>query len=267
MMNKSILSALGALAIFVLCSGFAPGVFTDPNASTVTGEIGIKGVGPMMGGLVFFYHAESGPPPSATKYWLVPAYSFKLDQNSRFTAKLPEGTYYMGAIERSSGEALGPPAEGDYFFISSDKKGNPKMLTVWKNSVINLGLINEAEKFSRASLAKKGITSVEGTIRDEEGKPVKGMAVYAYATPEMLEKPLFVSDPSDQDGKYVLRVNRGGKYYLMARVGYGGGPLSPEELAGVYKDGKPVSIKTGENRKGIHISVFKIIMSGHSHHF
>lgn len=82
--------------------------------------------------------------------------------------------------------------------------------------------------------------------------------VFAFSTPTMVGRPLFVSERSDRDGKYLLRTHRGGNYYLRARANHGGGPPAADEVMGIYKDGKPVVIKTGQLRKGVNISVGRI---------
>jgi hypothetical protein len=245
------------LMVASLCSAATHGGFRAYNHGTVTGRIVIDGVGPMMEGTVFFISDASGIPPSATKYWLVPGQAFRVDANAQFTAVLPEGTYYLGAIERSAGAFLGPPEDGDYFFISSDKNGEPRKLTVWKNSKIDLGTLSDAKRFSRATLAKEGITAIEGAIVNEDGKPVEGMVVFAYATPDMLGRPLYVSERSGKDGRYLLRLYRGGDYYLMTRADYGGGPPPPGELLGVYNEGEPVQVQSASTIKDIDIMAYK----------
>ncbi|MGE5300169.1 MAG: hypothetical protein ACM3MB_04300 [Acidobacteriota bacterium] len=124
------------------------------------------------------------------KHWRVPTHTFRFDASARFTAKIPEGTYYIGAIERKSGESLGPPQEGDHFFIGRDKNGKPKELTVWPNSVFDLQMLSGAEPFIKATLAQRGITAIQGVIPDYCGQPVEGMLVFAYGTPEMFDRPL-----------------------------------------------------------------------------
>jgi len=257
-MRRSIASVLMLMMSIFFCTAVSAGDTAEINTGIRTGRLVIKGVGPMMGGTVFFFNEASGPPPSATKYWRVPTEVFRVDENAGFTAILPEGKYYMGAIERNTGELLGPPQEGDYFFISQDKKGKPRKYTVKKNATLDLGIISGAKPFKRTTLVKKGITAIEGSILNEKGEPAHGMLVFAFATPTMVGRPLFVSERSDKDGKYLLRLYRGGKYYLRARANYGGGPPSADEVMSIYKDGKPISIKTGQARKGIDVTVARV---------
>lgn len=257
-MNKRFLLAMASILGLVLCNAaLMQGQVEKSSTGRVMGQIGIRNVGPMMDGEVVFFDAESGPPPSLTKYWRVPSYIFGIDANARFTAELPQGTYYLGAIERKLESSSGPPEEGEYIYLSRDKKGNPRKLTVWENSVTDLGLLNDAEVFKRASLAKTGITSIEGVIRNEHDEPVQGLLVFAYTDPAMSKKPLFVSDPSDKDGKYVLRVAGSGKFYLKAQSSHRGGSTGGGEFAGMYGNRKPVALKKGETRRGVNIKAYR----------
>jgi len=258
-MNKLLLSVLLPFISIILCvSVFAAEVQPGGKTGGVSGQIMIKGNGPLKGGTVFFFDEASGPPPSATKYWRVPTHAFRLDDNGRFDAVLPEGKYYMGASRKLSGEILGPPKEGDFFFISEDEKGNPYLHAIVQFKPLELGVISKATPFRRESLATEGVTSLEGIIRNEKGSPVKEMLVFAFSTPTMVGRPLFVSERSDKNGKYLLRLSGGGSYYLRARADYGGGPPSTDQIMGVYMSGKPVSVKTGEAMKGIDIRVSKV---------
>jgi hypothetical protein len=246
------------LGIMLYSCASSPKETRELKTGTLSGQIMIKGGGPMSGGTVFFFNEKSGPPPSATRYWRVPTDAFKVDDIGKFIAVLPTGEYYMGASKKLSGELLGPPQEGDLFFISQDAKGNPKLHTVAAGEVVDLGVISEAVPFSRKMLETKGITSIEGTIRDTKGDPVKGILVFAFSAPTMVGRPLFVSDRSDNDGKYLLRLYGGGTYYLRARVNYGGGPPSADQVMGIYGDGQPLTIKTGEVKKDTDIKMITI---------
>ncbi|MDA8432230.1 MAG: hypothetical protein M0Z60_04615, partial [Nitrospiraceae bacterium] len=95
--------------------------------------------------------------------------------------------------------------------------------------------------------------------RDDQGRPVGGMVVFAYPTAVIFGRPLFVSEMSDRDGKFALRVAGGGKYYLAARAGYGGGPPDPDEMIGVYNYGSPITVGTKEVKKGMDMLVRKYL--------
>jgi hypothetical protein len=121
----------------------------------------------------------------------------------------------------------------------------------------HIGTIAEAAPFKRAVEHGDGVTTIEGVVRDPEGKAVRGAVVFCYNKPPARGKPLFVSDKTGDDGKYILRVSEGGKYYLKVRDVYGGGPPKGGEIVGAYWQGVPVeaSVKTGEITKGVDIRV------------
>lgn len=264
-MKKIMVLASFLLAgIFISSIVYAHEETREVKTGTLSGQIMIKDGGPMAGGMLYFFDDAAGPPPSATKYWRVPAEIFNIDNNGRFTAELPEGKYYLGAIKKTSGEPIGPPQEGDLFFISQDGKGNPKMHTVKKGETTDLGIISGAVPFNRASLAKDGITAIEGAILDVDGKPVEGALVFAFMTQTMAGKPFFVSDKTGKDGRYIMRVQAGGKYYLRVRDSYGGGPPVAGNIMGIYGENEPVAVnvKTGQTEKGINIKVMKFAGRG-----
>jgi hypothetical protein len=227
----------------------------------ITGKLMTEDGKPMSGGSVFFFNAATGPPPSQEKYWRVPDAVAPIDDGGRFSIGLPPGKYYLGAMKRISAEKnVGPPAEGDYFLKGQDAMGNPKAFLVKKGETTDIGTIAEAAPFKRAVVKYSGgVTAIEGVVRDSEGNAVKGAAVFGYNKPAARGKPLFVSDRTGDDGKYILRVSEGGKYYLKVRDVYGGGPPKGGEIVGIYWQGIPVeaSAKTGEITKGVDIQVVR----------
>jgi len=229
-------------------------VSKNSTAGTVTGQVAIHGVGPMLGGMVLFFDKVAGPPPISAKYWRVPTYAFKLDDNAGFQAELPAGTYYIGAIENVSGDPVEPPREGEYYFISQDSNGRPRTFTVKKNRTLSLGMTTAAKLFSKALLEEKGITAIEGKIRNEKGEPVEGMMVFAFKKSGRTGKPLFVSDRSDKNGKYQLRVSGGGNYYLSTRRANNKTEVK-EEPEDVYQGDRMVTVKAAKVLEGIDITV------------
>lgn len=222
---------------------------------TMTGRFMLTQQTPMSDGLVYIYNLANGPEPSRDRYWRVPDHFMKLDKDGRFTVQLLEGTYCVGAIKRNGPPQIGPPQEGDMFLLGTDGNGQPRKFTVKSNETVDLGVISGAKPFA-PSLDTKGLTAIEGTILDAEGKPEAGVLVFAFPTPTVIGKPLFVSDRSARDGKFVLRVSEGGTYYLKLRSTFGGGP--PQ--AGAILDGNKeqplhrVTVKTGETIQGVSLT-------------
>ncbi len=89
---------------------------------------------------------------------------------------------------------------------------------------------------------------------DRDEKPVKDAIVFAHISPLISGMPLFVSDRTGDDGKYMLRVDKGGEYYLRVRDVFGGGPPHGGPLISGYS-ATAVKLNSDEVKKGINISV------------
>ncbi|MBT0652309.1 carboxypeptidase-like regulatory domain-containing protein [Geomobilimonas luticola] len=255
----------GFLMVFLLCSVATAVGAEDARTGTISGKMKIKNGGPLANGVVFFFNEASGPPPSPEKYWRVPDEIVGTDGEGNFKAVLLEGKYYLGASKRKSGQEVGPPQEGDYFLPAMEEKGVSKTFHVEKGKTADIGTIAEAIPFSRATVKTgSGITAIEGSITDAEGKPLERAMVFAFLTPAMVGKPLFVSERTGKDGKYLLRVNQGGDYYLKIRDVYGGGAPKVGEIMGGYGQDKPmpVTVKTGTTVKGIDIKGVRFLGRG-----
>ncbi len=234
------------------------GFSQETKTGVVTGKLITKDGKPMSGGKVFFFNAETGPPPSPERYWRVPDEISDMDSEGRFSVVLVAGRYFMGAIKRVSGPEIGPPRDGDMFLASRDENGKPKQYMIRKGEKTDIGVISGATPFKRPQI-KDGISAIEGTVIFQDGKPAEGALVFAYMTPTMTGRPTFVSEKAGRDGKYVLRVSEGGKYYLKVRDIYGGGPPTKGGIVGSYAGEAPipVSVKTGETTRGIDIKVVR----------
>lgn len=251
-MNKVRLILLLMLVCCTVNMAFAEEVKTG----SLSGKVMIKDGVPMANGVVFIFNSSSGPPPSSDKYWRVPDEIVKTDVEGKFVAKLADGTYYIGAIQRKSGEDIGPPHEGD-MFLPFHGEGSAKAHVVVNGSETDLGIITGALPFKKSSIKlKDGVTAIEGKVTDSRGKPVEHAFVFAFLTPAMVGKPLFVSERTGKDGKYILRVHQGGDYFLKIRNTYGGGAMKAGEIMGSYGQEKPVAVKarTDEIVKGINIT-------------
>jgi hypothetical protein len=250
---KKIISVL--VFMMVCCVGVA-GFAEESKPGTITGRVMIKDGVPMANGVVFIFNDASGPPPSLDRYWRVPDEIVKTDSEGRFVANLSEGKYYIGAIKRKSGEDIGPVQEGD-LFLPFHGDSAPRQFTIAAGSKIDLGTISGALPYKKSgSKVTEGITAIEGTVTDSRGKAVENALVFAFLTPAMVGKPLFISEKTGKDGHYVLRVHQGGNYYLKIRNSYGGGAMKAGEIMGSYGQEKPVAVevKTGSFTKGINIT-------------
>lgn len=232
----------------------------DARKGRITGTLLKQQGGSMANGTLFLFNEETGPPPAPEKYWRVPDEIIDLDADGKFDAEVRVGTYYLGAIKRISGNELGAPKEGDYYLVNRDENGNLKKYTVKSGETTALGVLAVGVPFKNADLVTKGgITAIEGRVLDAAGKPVEKALVFAFVSPSMVGKPIFVSDRTGKDGKYLLRVDEGGTYYLKCREVYGGGAPKSGEIIGNYgeKDPVPVKVESGKTVKGIDVKVIR----------
>lgn len=244
------------LLFLLICCAGATAFAEEAKTGSLSGKVMVKGDVPMANGVVFIFNTSSGPVPSPDKYWRVPDEIVKTDAQGRFVARLANGSYQIGAIQRKSGEDIGPPQEGD-MFLPFHGGGAPKTYVVANGSITDIGTITGAYPFKKTSVkVKDGITAIEGKVIDSAGKPVEGAFVFAFVTPAMVGKPLFISERTGKDGKYILRVHQGGDYFLKIRNTYGGGAMKAGEIMGSYGLDKPVAVnaKSGEIIKGIDIT-------------
>ena len=244
------------VAMTILPATFSFGAEDFKNA-TMTGTFMIKAGVPMSGALFYMYNLATGPAPSRDKYWRVPDHAGALKGDGSFSIELPEGTYCIGAVQRLRGTSrIGPPEDGDFFLLSLDDNGLPKKYQVKKGDRLDVGTILGARQIKTPFLIA-GTTAIEGSIQDADGKPVEGAMAFAFPTPTIIGKPLFVSERSCKAGKFVLRVPEGGTYYIKIRDDFGGGP----PRAGKMLDGNreepmvQVSVKTGETAR---IGILKV---------
>ncbi len=234
----------------------------------ITGRLlSLHGDKPLSGGMAYFFNA-AGPPPSRDRYWRVPDKTAPIDADGKFSVELPVGRYFMGAVKRVSGKKdMGPPHDGDLFYGAQERNGRPREFQIKKDGVLDIGTIAQAVPFKRKTKGVKDITAIEGRICGQDGKPVKGAIVFAYTVSSMTGRPVFVSDKTGPDGKYILRVYEGGVYYLRARNQYGGGKPKGGSLIGSYgysdlnamkKKGIGIAVKTGQVVSPRDIKVLKV---------
>jgi len=175
------------------------------------------------------------------------------DEQGIFEAEIPPGTYYLVARKRNSGAFMGPLRDGDYFGFYP---ANPLQIKEGELSRIAIAMLEVPEKVTRLADSLFGETSISGKVVDDKGTPVAGIRVLLYEDPMMLNRPLYVSQPSSADGSFVLSFPSGGSYFLAARDVLGG-PPGPGQLYGRYlgsRDGS-VRLRSGEKLRDIVLTV------------
>ncbi len=233
-------------------------------AATVSGQIMIGDNMPMPYGVVLLYDKLLGPPPSLGKYWRVPDHITALGNDGRFSLELADGTYYFQVSQKNPGAEIGPANEAEYLYFHGDAEGNSLPLIVSKGQSVNLGQLKAF--LWKPDLIKRdmGITSVEGVVVDPDGKPVERAVVLAYYNNIGQGRPVFISDRTDKSGRYQLRTNDGGIFYLKVRSVVGGGKPSKGEYLNTTKEFEPVKVtlKKEEKLKGVTLKVMKMSRPG-----
>ncbi len=147
--------------------------------------------------------------------------------DGRFKARLPPGTYYFIARQRQEGGMYGPLKKNDrvgYYYA------NPLTVQADRTRTIILEVVRVVDNLEESGLAGRAPMgyAVTGTVHDPGGKPLAGLRVLLYGSPDTSGKPRFVSGASGGDGSFRLEVPAPGSYYLVARKNLGGPPEAGE---------------------------------------
>ena len=175
------------------------------------------------------------------------------DAQGRFESELAPGTYYLVARYRQNNAFAGPLQAGDFIGVFPD---NPVKIKAGMVVRAGIPLLEVPAKVERYADRLFGATSIHGRVLDAAGKPVTGVRAILYDDPTMLNRPLYVSQPTGADGRFVLSFPKGGTYYLGARNTLGGAP-GPGDLYGTW-DGNPdheLKVADGASLTGIEIVV------------
>lgn len=253
-----IISSFSVMAFGETPSGDAPQEAASLDSGSISGRVMINAKKPMDSGIVLLFNEAMGPPPHPYKYWRIPDIINGTDKKGNFSVVVPQGTYYMMIAKKSPDGEIGPPKKTEFLYFHGDSKGNPKPIIVSAGAKLNLGLLNKSFLWSpKKVMEAKDITAVEGTVANMEGKPIGGAIVFAYLNSNAVGRPAFVSDRTDKDGKYQLRVYEGGTYYLKVRSVIGGGTPEAGEYQSATKEFLPVEVtlKKGEQLKDIALKV------------
>lgn len=226
----------------------------EPEGAMETGVSGIvrDSDGPVEGAHVFAYtRTDSGFRDLGF------AASAPTGGDGAFLLDLPPGDYYLVARRRAGGGIAGPLRKGDAFgyFPGNPVSVAPGRLTRVVIPATRLKMRNIPSYSPEYAAA----AFIEGRILDRNGNPRQGVYAALYDNPDLLNRPVFLSEVTGKDGKYRLPVPVPGRYFLGARTGYGGSP-APGDLYGRF-EGTPdhsVTLKRGDRLTGIDIVVREV---------
>ena len=238
-------------AAIVLTAAFA---FSGCAVPKVAGKPGVTGTiyAPADNALLYVY--KKGTVAHGPAEVITPMSTLS---DGAFAVDLPPGEYTVVARKRTATES-GPLTPGD-------RRSEPTDVTVGADGKVVLNLVmtikEDMEYKSTFQVPKEWVTSVSGTVRDSEGKPVQGTRVHVYTYVQMSERPKYVSERTGPDGKFTVYLPKGGTYYQAARDRFGGPPRIGD-LYGRYDEGSinptGVVLKDGERKEGIDIMVFRV---------
>ncbi|HDL53764.1 MAG TPA: carboxypeptidase regulatory-like domain-containing protein [Proteobacteria bacterium] len=207
---------------------YTPEVRKKADRASIQGTITFRGE-PLEKLYLYLYKDSSGGfrgPGIAT---------LPVGSGGRFRASVTPGEYFIIARKRARGGMYGPVEIGDYF---NYYPGNP--VEVGEGESVGLS-IETVTRISQLEEGGSAIPTVEGRILDGDGSPVENVRVFAYPPGKVRGRPMFFSDPSGPDGRFVLPVPEAGAYSLAARQRFGG-PAASGEYHGLYEEGAPVEV-------------------------
>lgn len=240
-------------------------VSAHAEETIITGQIMVKESNPMAHGTVLLYNKAFGSPPHPYRYWRIPDMIIGTDNDGKFAVEVQPGTYYLMAAYKNPDGEIGPPKQSEFLYFHQNAQGNARPIEVQEGHATNLGVLLGGETWLPSLVERdKGITAVEGTITDHDGKPVENAIVFAYINSQAVGRPAFVSDRTDGTGRYNLRVAEGGTYYLKVRSVIGGGAPESGEFTNVSREFVPTSVnlETGKKIKGETLKVERFAGKG-----
>jgi hypothetical protein len=250
--------------IFFLILLWTSSAIAEENTSgRISGAWIPRKIGPISGGVISVFNINSGSPPLREKSRRVPDALVMTNDEGKFTLELPEGTYYISMMKKFAGDAApGPPQDGDLHGLSRDEKGKPIKYTVKSGLTTDVGILRQASVFKSPVIEiTDGMTAITGMLKASDGSPLAGAVVQVYLNQDVQGKPIYVSQKSGEDGKYIVLVEEEGTYFVTIRSGYGGGRPQSGDTLGIYggEVAQPVTVKIRNVTKGIDITVGQFI--------
>ncbi len=236
MITLAVLALMLTIMMGLAEAGRLAGVLTDTEGN------------PMKGVIVFFFNADSGPPPNPDIYWKAPDETTGTDGGGAFTVELPAGNYYFGARDDVAWTHSGPPKGEDIYFLGIGPDSGLKTLNVKEGDENDAGTISVKDLVKIVAGSESGITTIKGTVMNKDGEPAAEVVVEAYSTLDAADEFPYVSEYTGEEGTYTMKLHKGGKYYLRTRSRYKG--RSPEDAAPIA-----VTVKTGETLSGVTLNV------------
>jgi len=246
---KSIVVAALLLPLLVGCAApvarLSPAAGGAGQAAAVSAPIqGVRGTltcqgRPLSGASVYAYRRQSSNFLGPADFASAPS-----DRDGSYVIDLVEGSYWLVARKRASGSDAGPLVPGD---LQRVYPGNPANVPSGGFTTVDLDLEEMRDlMFSRTGPRGPTATGLRGRITDESGAPVAWVFAIAYTSADMRRVPDFTSAMTAADGRFVIYLPGGGRYWVGARKHIREKP-APGEPFGLF-EGAPdhaVDVATG----------------------
>jgi len=231
--SLSVLVGLVVLVMFAGCSSLArpPAPRAGAKAPPATGIAGTvtdrNGV-PAAGAYVYAYRSPRGGLRGPADF------EAAVGADGRYLLDLVEGSYHLVARQRPDGGDTGPPRAGDAWALPVK---NPVAVTPGQLTAVDFVLHTVAQPMlMREGTLTSGDTGFAGTLVDADTRPMAGAFVIAYPDSDLKRMPEATSPAVGEDGRFVLYVDRPGRWCLAARTRTRGQPVAGE-LYGVLGEG------------------------------
>lgn len=183
-----------------------------------------------------------------------PAYaqSAPTGPDGAYEIPLLPGRYFITVRQRAGGYRTGPLTTGDLFGFFHEY---PLALAKGKAIAADLELVRLPSAHMRER-HQSYYAILAGIVTDRQGRPMAGFRPCLYDNPRMLDEPVTVGDITGTDGRFTIRTDRIGKYWLGAREKLGGPPLSGERMGFISgPDAGGITLEAGTSLTEIRIIV------------
>lgn len=234
-------------------------VETTPTLGKLSGCVEVTNH-PVYRGVASLWPADQGKAPDPRRAIRPPIVSTSLQADGCFSLQTAAGEYFVGAVVRlTDGGWQGPPRPGDMVFLSPDATDQNIVVTIRPGEIVDIGRHASGWRYSGFTVTESPLT-ISGQLTSSDGKPLAGLLVFAFADSEMSREPVAVSEPSDNNGRYLLRLAEPATVYLRAREHYGRRSPAEGGYMGIYGEGTaiPVAIGTGGDSQDRNLTVFLI---------
>lgn len=209
------------------------------GSAIVFGQVVDEVGAPLPGGVVSFFNTGEGVAPLIAGTHRIPDIVGRMNHDGAFSVKLKPGSYYMGAlIIKDSGRGPGPPREGEKYYYARDGKGGLREIAIGSGEEKGIGRVVVAppETFPEA----KNLVTIQGRLLKDDGNPFVG-GVVLVKTDMNHQRPDFVSQRTDESGRYEIKLPADTPYFLLGRERSVGRPV-PGSYVGTYGSNTPISL-------------------------